>query len=169
MSTKNTPQPVVGIIMGSGSDGPTMNQAADILRQFAIPYEINVISAHRTPEKAHDYAVSAATRGLKIIIAGAGMAAHLAGAMAALTPIPVLGVPMEGKLAGGLDALLATVQMPKGIPVATFAVGTHGAINAALFAVAILALSDHDLRVKLTEFRRKQTDAALKDTPAVSP
>ncbi len=151
--------------MGSASDGPTMRKAAEVLDQLGIGYEMRVISAHRTPQRAHDYAVSAAERGLKAILAGAGMAAHLAGTMAAWTHIPVLGVPMEGKLAGGLDALLATVQMPKGVPVATFAVGSHGAINAALFAAAMLALSDPQLEARLKEFRRRQTEAAAAEPP----
>ena len=159
-------QPQIGILMGSASDAPTMRRAGEILDRLQIPYEMKVISAHRTPQKAHDYATTAASRGLKIIIAAAGMAAHLAGVMAGLTHLPVLGVPMEGKLAGGLDALLATVQMPKGVPVGTLAVGSHGAINAALLAAAILALSDNDLEKRLLEFRRQQTAAVDENPPA---
>jgi len=151
--------PIVSIIMGSDSDAPTMRKASEVLSELKIPHEIKVISAHRTPKRAHDYTVSAIDRGLKVIIAAAGMAAHLAGVTAAGTHIPVLGVPMEGNLMGGLDALLATVQMPKGIPVATFAVGSHGAINAALFAVSILALSDSEINDRLIAYRQKQTDA----------
>ena len=124
-----------------------------------------MISAHRTPQRAHDYTTTAIERGLKVIIAAAGMAAHLAGVTAAGTHIPVLGVPMEGKLMGGLDALLATVQMPKGIPVATFAVGSHGAVNAALFATAILALTDSEINDRLLDYRKRQTEA-VPEVPA---
>jgi len=145
--------------MGSASDGETMRQAGDTLDKLGIGYEIKVVSAHRTPERAFEYATTAADRGLKVIIAGAGMAAHLAGVMAGLTRLPVLGVPMEGKVMGGLDALLATVQMPKGVPVGTFAVGSHGAVNAALFAGAILALSDPDIDARLQAYRQQQTES----------
>ena len=122
-------------------------------------------SAHRTPQRAHDYTTTAVARGLKIIIAAAGMAAHLAGVTAAGTHLPVLGVPMEGKLMGGLDALLATVQMPKGIPVATFAVGRHGAVNAALFAAAILALTDSEINDRLLSYRQRQTEGVPEVPP----
>ncbi len=159
-------QPQIGIVMGSASDAPTMRKAAEVLAELGIPHEIKIVSAHRTPQRAHDYATTAKQRGLKIIIAAAGMAAHLAGVMAALTHLPVLGVPMEGKLAGGIDALLATVQMPKGIPVGTFAVGSHGAVNAALQAAAILALSDPELETRLLAYRQAQTDAIPEDPPA---
>lgn len=151
--------------MGSPSDAATMHHAGAVLEQLGVPYELKVISAHRTPQRAFDYATSAADRGLKVIIAGAGMAAHLAGVVAALTPLPVLGVPMEGKLAGGLDALLATVQMPRGVPVATFAVGSHGAANAALFAVTLLALSDPALAHRLKTHRHQQTQQVPIDPP----
>ena len=151
--------PIVGIIMGSASDGPTMKNTAKILEEFGIPYEMKVISAHRTPQRAHDYLTTAADRGLKIIIAAAGMSAHLAGVSAALTHLPVLGVPMDGGLMGGLDALLSTVNMPKGIPVATMSIGSHGAVNAGLFAIAILSLSDEKLSLKLREYRKKQSDS----------
>ncbi|MCC7144910.1 MAG: 5-(carboxyamino)imidazole ribonucleotide mutase [Phycisphaeraceae bacterium] len=159
--------PLVGIVMGSASDAPTLKAATDLLDQFAVPYEIKVCSAHRTPQRAHDFATTAAQRGLKVIIAAAGMSAHLAGVMAALTHLPVLGIPMEGKLAGGLDALLSTVNMPRGIPVATMSLGSHGAANAALFAVAILALSDPALTEKLKAFRKQQSDSIPADLPPV--
>ena len=161
----NQVSPMVGIIMGSASDGPTMRKSAQVFDQLLIPYEMKVISAHRTPARAHKYTTTAADRGLKVIIAAAGMAAHLAGVTAAHTHIPVLGVPMEGKLMGGLDALLATVQMPKGIPVGTFGVGSHGAVNAALFAAAILALSDGALNDRLLAYRIEQTEAVPEELP----
>ncbi len=161
---QNTP-PVVGIIMGSASDAPTMRRAAQVLDELAIPFEMKVVSAHRTPQRAHEYTTSAAARGLKVVIAAAGMAAHLAGVSAANTHLPVLGVPMEGKLMGGLDALLATVQMPKGVPVATFAVGGHGAVNAALFAASILALSDTHVHNRLLEYRQRQSLAVPEEPP----
>lgn len=151
--------------MGSVSDAPTMCQVAQVLDQLGVPYEMKVVSAHRTPQRAYEYATTASERGLKIIIAAAGMAAHLAGVTAAHTHLPVLGVPMDGKLMGGLDALLATVQMPKGIPVGTFAVGSHGAVNAALFAVAILALSDGALNDRLLEYRRVQSQQVPMELP----
>ncbi len=152
--------------MGSASDAPTMHKAAGVLAELTIPYEMKVVSAHRTPQRALAYTTSAADRGLKVIIAAAGMAAHLAGVTAAHTHLPVLGVPMDGKLMGGMDALLATVQMPKGIPVATFAVGSHGAVNAALFATAILALSDPAINQRLLDYRRRQTEAVPEEPPA---
>ncbi len=155
-------QPLVGIIMGSSSDWETMRHAAEKLDSFGVPYEKNVISAHRTPQQAIEYASTAASRGLKVIIAGAGGAAHLAGVTAALTQLPVLGVPMESKSLKGMDSLLSIVQMPGGIPVATFAIGTPGAVNAALFAVAMLSLSDSALSKKLDAFRRAQTETVLK-------
>jgi 5-(carboxyamino)imidazole ribonucleotide mutase len=122
-------KPLIGIVMGSASDAPTMNKCAAVLDELGIPYEMKVCSAHRTPQRAHDFATGAIDRGIKVIIAAAGMSAHLAGVMAALTHIPVLGVPMDGKLAGGLDALLSTCNMPKGIPVGTMSMGSHGAVN----------------------------------------
>jgi 5-(carboxyamino)imidazole ribonucleotide mutase len=151
--------PLVGIVMGSNSDAPVMRQCAAILEELGIGYEMKVCSAHRTPQRAHDFATTAAARGLKVIIAAAGMSAHLAGVMAALTHLPVLGVPMEGKLAGGLDALLSTCNMPKGIPVGTMSLGSHGAVNAALFAAAILATSDKALEQRLIAYRQKQTES----------
>jgi len=151
--------------MGSASDGPAMRKAGEILDKLGIGYEMKVCSAHRTPQRAHDYATTAVDRGLKVIIAAAGMSAHLAGVMAALTHLPVLGVPMDGKLAGGLDALLATCNMPKGIPVATMSMGSHGAVNAALMAAAILATSDAELEETLIEYRVQQTAAVPEDLP----
>jgi 5-(carboxyamino)imidazole ribonucleotide mutase len=153
---------VIGIVMGSTSDWETMKAAAKMLEEFGVPYEAKAMSAHRTPEMVSEWAASAAQRGLKAIIAGAGGAAHLAGVVAAHTTLPVLGVPIPSKHLQGLDSLLSTVQMPKGIPVATFAIGEAGAANAALYAVAMLALSDKGLEKKLVEFRRKQSEAVRK-------
>jgi 5-(carboxyamino)imidazole ribonucleotide mutase len=153
---------VIGIVMGSTSDWDTMKAAAKMLEEFGVPYEAKAMSAHRTPDLVAEWATSAAKRGLKAIIAGAGGAAHLAGVVAAHTTLPVLGVPMPSKHLQGLDSLLSTVQMPKGIPVATFAIGEAGAANAALFAVAMLALSDKGLEKKLQEFRKKQSEAVRK-------
>jgi 5-(carboxyamino)imidazole ribonucleotide mutase len=153
---------VIGIVMGSTSDWDTMKAAAKMLEEFGVPYEAKAMSAHRTPDLVAEWATNAAKRGLKAIIAGAGGAAHLAGVVAAHTTLPVLGVPMPSKHLQGLDSLLSTVQMPKGIPVATFAIGEAGAANAALFAVAMLALSDKGLEKKLQEFRKKQSEAVRK-------
>jgi 5-(carboxyamino)imidazole ribonucleotide mutase len=153
---------VVGIIMGSKSDWPTMEAAAKALDELGIAYEAEVISAHRTPDKAIQYAESAKARGLQAIIAGAGGAAHLAGFVAAKTTLPVLGVPMKSSALNGLDSLLSIVQMPAGIPVATFAIGEAGAKNAALFAASILALEDKGIARQLEKFRRKQTETVLK-------
>jgi 5-(carboxyamino)imidazole ribonucleotide mutase len=153
---------VIGIVMGSTSDWETMKAAAKVLEEFGVPYEAKAMSAHRTPQLVSEWATGAAKRGLKAIIAGAGGAAHLAGVVAAHTTLPVLGVPMPSKHLQGLDSLLSTVQMPKGIPVATFAIGEAGAANAALYAVAMLALTDSGLNKKLTEFRAKQADAVRK-------
>ena len=152
----------VGIIMGSKSDWPTMEATAKVLDEFGIGYEVEVISAHRTPDRAMQYAESAKGRGLRVIIAGAGGAAHLAGFLAAKTTLPVLGVPMKSSSLNGLDSLLSIVQMPGGIPVATFAIGEAGAKNAGLFAAAILALEDKTIAQKLEKFRSKQTEAVLK-------
>lgn len=143
----------VGILMGSKSDMETMEKTAGILDELGVGYEMNVMSAHRTPEKVAEYASSAAERGLRVIIAGAGLAAHLAGAVAANTVLPVIGVPMEAGPLNGLDALLSTVQMPKGIPVATVAIGSHGARNAAYLAAQIIALADEGLSRRLQELR----------------
>jgi 5-(carboxyamino)imidazole ribonucleotide mutase len=152
------PGPAVGIIMGSQSDWETMRHAADTLDRLGIAYEARIVSAHRTPERLYDYARTAAARGLKAIIAGAGGAAHLPGMAAALTPLPVLGVPVESRTLKGVDSLLSIVQMPAGIPVATFAIGQAGAVNAALFAAAILGLGDAAAAAALTRWRREQTD-----------
>ncbi|TMH61020.1 MAG: 5-(carboxyamino)imidazole ribonucleotide mutase [Betaproteobacteria bacterium] len=148
--------------MGSTSDWETMKAAAKMLDEFGVPYETKAMSAHRTPELVAEWATGAAKRGLKAIIAGAGGAAHLAGVVAAHTTLPVLGVPIPSKHLQGLDSLLSTVQMPKGIPVATFAIGEAGAANAALYAVAILALSDSKLATRLADFRKKQSEAVRK-------
>ena len=156
--------PLVGIVMGSDSDWPVMRTCAETLRKFDIPYEAKVLSAHRTPDAALDYAASAQGRGVKVLIGAAGGAAHLAGVLAAKSELPVLAVPMPSKHLQGLDSLLAMVQMPGGIPVATFAIGEAGAVNAALFTVAMLALSDADLAKKLSEFRAGQTEKVLSKT-----
>ena len=154
-------QPVVGIIMGSNSDWPIMKAAAKMLEDFGVPFEARVVSAHRTPDLMFDYAEAARGRGLKAIIAGAGGAAHLPGMVAAKTTLPVLGVPVQSKALSGQDSLLSIVQMPKGIPVATFAIGEAGAANAGLFAVALLAVEDPALAQKLADFRARQTQAVL--------
>jgi 5-(carboxyamino)imidazole ribonucleotide mutase len=156
---------VIGIVMGSTSDWETMKAAAKVLEEFGVPYEAKAMSAHRTPHAVAEWATNAQKNGKKAIIAAAGGAAHLAGVVAAHTTLPVLGVPMPSKHLQGLDSLLSTVQMPKGIPVATFAIGEAGAANAALFAVALLALSDASLQKKLSDFRTKQTEAVLKAAP----
>ncbi len=158
-------KPLIGIVMGSASDWETMKPAAKVLEEFGVPYEAKAMSAHRTPAAVMAWTGSARDNGMKAIIAAAGGAAHLAGVVAAHTTLPVLGVPMPSKHLGGLDSLLSTVQMPKGIPVATLAIGEAGAANAALFAVAILALSDLAIAKKLDDFRTKQTEAVLKAAP----
>lgn len=154
-------KPVVGIIMGSNSDWPTMKAAAAMLDDFGVPYEARVVSAHRTPDLMFEYAEQARGRGLKTIIAGAGGAAHLPGMVAAKTTLPVLGVPVQSRALSGQDSLLSIVQMPKGIPVATFAIGEAGAANAGLFAVALLANEDAALADRLAAFRARQTQAVL--------
>jgi 5-(carboxyamino)imidazole ribonucleotide mutase len=156
---------MIGIVMGSTSDWETMKAAAKVLEDFGVPYDAKAMSAHRTPHAVAEWAGGAAKRGVKAIIAAAGGAAHLAGVVAAHSTLPVLGVPMPSKHLQGLDSLLSTVQMPKGIPVATFAIGEAGAANAALFAVALLAVSDAGMAGKLEDFRRKQTEAVLKAPP----
>ena len=156
--------PLVGIVMGSDSDGPIMRSCAETLKRFDGPYEARVLSAHRTPDAALDYAASAQERGVKVLIGAAGGAAHLAGVLAAKTDLPVLAVPMPSKHLQGLDSLLAMVQMPGGIPVATFAIGEAGAVNAALFSVAMLALNDADLAKRLAEFRANQCEKVLSKT-----
>ena len=164
----NTAAPAVGIIMGSQSDWEILRHAAETLESLGISHEARIISAHRTPDRLHDYATTARERGLKVIIAGAGMAAALPGVAAALTPLPVLGVPLEGKAFGGLDSLLSMVQMPAGVPVGTLAVGRAGAKNAALLAAAILALSDAAVAAALDAFRARQS-ADAPETPSEGP
>ncbi len=156
---------MIGIVMGSTSDWETMKAAAKVLEDFGVPFEAKAMSAHRTPHAVAQWASDAQKNGMKAIIAAAGGAAHLAGVVAAHTTLPVLGVPMPSKHLQGLDSLLSTVQMPKGIPVATFAIGEAGAANAALFAVALLALSEKAIAAKLAEFRQRQTEAVLKAAP----
>lgn len=152
--------PLVGVVMGSSSDWDTMQHAVALLQDFGIAHETRVVSAHRMPDDMFDYAAQAKARGLQAIIAGAGGAAHLPGMLAAKTTVPVLGVPVQSKALAGLDSLYSIVQMPKGIPVATFAIGAAGAANAALFAVAMLALHDAALQSRLDAFRAEQTSAA---------
>ena len=156
---------MIGIVMGSTSDWETMKAAAKMLKEFGVPFEAKAMSAHRSPRAVVKWVESAPKRGVKAIIAAAGGAAHLAGVVAAHTTLPVLGVPMPSQHLKGLDSLLSTVQMPRGVPVATFAIGEAGAANAALFAVAILALTDKSLAKKLLRFREKQTEAVLKAAP----
>ncbi|MEY4782887.1 MAG: hypothetical protein RIR41_822 [Pseudomonadota bacterium] len=151
--------PLVGIIMGSRSDWPTMSKAAEILAELGVPYETKVVSAHRTPDRLVEYAKSARSRGLKIVIAGAGGAAHLPGMVASMTSLPVLGVPVKSSALSGLDSLLSIVQMPKGIPVGTLAIGEAGAANAGILAASMLANTDPGLLAKLDAFRQAQTDA----------
>ena len=154
-------QPVIGIVMGSNSDWPTMQAAARVLKDFDVPFEARVVSAHRTPDLMFEYAEAARGRGLRAIIAGAGGAAHLPGMIAAKTTVPVLGVPVQSKALSGKDSLLSIVQMPKGIPVATFAIGEAGAANAGLFAVSLLAATDPALAAALDAFRAAQTASVL--------
>ncbi len=154
-----SPKPAIGVIMGSQSDWPTMRAASEILSTLGVAHECKIVSAHRTPDRMRDYAKAAAGRGLKVLIAGAGGAAHLPGMTASFTTLPVLGVPVESKALKGMDSLLSIVQMPGGVPVATFAIGESGAKNAALHAAAILALGDKALARRLAAWRAKQTDA----------
>lgn len=161
MSQTDSVSPLVGIIMGSSSDWPTLQHAAQVLEDFGVPYEKRVVSAHRTPELLYDYASTAESRGLHCVIAGAGGAAHLPGMTASMTTLPVLGVPVQSKALSGVDSLYSIVQMPGGIPVATFAIGNAGATNAGLFAVAMLARQDKALAEKLQAFRGKQRDKVL--------
>jgi len=151
----------VGVVMGSKSDWTTMSVAVDVLEEFGVAHEARVVSAHRTPDLLFEYAETAAARGLRAVIAGAGGAAHLPGMLAAKTTVPVLGVPVRSSALSGVDSLYSIVQMPRGIPVATFAIGEAGAANAALFAVAVLAVDDEGLRDRLVEFRSRQSEAAL--------
>ena len=157
-------QPVVGIIMGSQSDWPTLREAARVLDELAISYESRIVSAHRTPDRLWSYGKEAAGRGLKVIIAGAGGAAHLPGMMASKTPLPVIGVPVETKALGGVDSLYSIVQMPRGYPVATMAIGAAGAVNAGLMAASILALSDPALAERLSAWREALT-ASVPEVP----
>ncbi len=163
MATDNTATvaPLIGVVMGSRSDWDTMQHAVERLQRFGIAHEVRVVSAHRTPDLLFAYAEQAAVRGLRAIIAGAGGAAHLPGMLAAKTRVPVLGVPVQGKAMNGLDSLLSIVQMPAGVPVATFAIGAAGAANAALFATAMLATTDPALAARLDAFRAEQTATVL--------
>ena len=154
-------KPLVGLIVGSRSDWETMSAAAETLDTLAVPYESRVVSAHRTPDLLFEYAGNAVARGLKVIIAGAGGAAHLPGMAASKTSLPVIGVPVESKALHGMDSLLSIVQMPAGVPVATMSIGKSGAVNAALFAAAILALHHTEVALKLEEFRRAQTETVM--------
>lgn len=154
MPTHNQSSALVGILMGSDTDYPVMSEAGKILEKFNIPYEMEVVSAHRTPARAHEYATTALSRGLKVLIAAAGAAAHLAGVIAANTTLPVIGVPMGTSSLNGLDALLATVQMPGGIPVATMAIDKAGAVNAAIFAAEILGIANPEIARKLVEHKK---------------
>lgn len=154
-------EPLVGVIMGSRSDWETMKHTTETLDQVGVPYEVRVVSAHRTPDLLFEYAGSAADRGLKVIVAGAGGAAHLPGMTAAKTTLPVLGVPVESKALKGMDSLLSIVQMPAGVPVGTLAIGRSGAINAGLLAASIVALGDEGVRIRIQAFRAAQTEAVL--------
>ncbi len=160
------PMALVGLIMGSKSDWETMEHAANCLTELKIPHEVKVVSAHRTPKRLYDYATCAKSRGLKCIIAGAGGAAHLPGMAASMTPLPVLGVPIQSKTLNGIDSLLSIAQMPAGIPVGTLAIGRAGAINAALMAAAILALYDDALASRLDQWRTHQSQAVSEDPTA---
>ncbi|MCX5653240.1 MAG: 5-(carboxyamino)imidazole ribonucleotide mutase [Planctomycetota bacterium] len=155
MSPKKIPQPLVGIVLGSDSDLEAMRPCVATLKEFGIPHELRVISAHRTPNAAHEYATTAAGRGLRVIIGAAGGAAHLPGVLASLTPLPVIGVPMPSGVMGGMDSLLSIVQMPSGIPVATVAVGKAGPVNAAILAAQILAGTDAVLRDKVLQYKAR--------------
>lgn len=158
MSNAGSPSPIVGIVMGSTSDWPTMKLAADTLAELGVSHESLVVSAHRTPDRLYDYAKSAADRGLRVIIAGAGGAAHLPGMVASMTHLPVLGVPVQSRALSGLDSLLSIVQMPGGVPVGTLAIGEAGAKNAGLFAAQMLATTDKALAERIKAYRQKQTD-----------
>jgi 5-(carboxyamino)imidazole ribonucleotide mutase len=162
-------EPLVGIIMGSKSDWETMRHAADTLNELGVPHETKVVSAHRTPKRLYDYAHSAKVRGLRLIIAGAGGAAHLPGMTASMTSLPVLGVPIETQTLKGLDSLLSIVQMPAGVPVGTLAIGRAGAVNAALLAAAVLALSDEGLAARLEDWRARQSAAVAERPSDIAP
>ena len=161
--TNRHPSPLIGIVMGSRSDWPCMSKAAEILNKLDIPFEASVMSAHRTPARVHDYITNAKGRGIKVIIGAAGGAAHLAGVCASLTTLPVIGIPMKTSALGGMDSLLSTVQMPKGIPVATMGIGDSGAINGALFAAALCAHVDAGVADRLEAYR-KEMSAAVPET-----
>ena len=162
--TSNSETPVVGVIMGSQSDWPVMQKACDILDQLGVAFEARIVSAHRTPDRLFEYAKAAKDLGLKVIIAGAGGAAHLPGMAASMTPLPVLGVPVQSRALNGIDSLLSIAQMPKGIPVGTLAIGEAGAANAGILAASIVALEDRDVSAKLDAFRAAQS-AAVQETP----
>lgn len=164
--TSNSETPVVGVIMGSQSDWPIMEKACDLLDQLGVAFEARIVSAHRTPQRLYDYAQSAKARGLKVIIAGAGGAAHLPGMAASMTPLPVLGVPVQSRALSGMDSLLSIAQMPKGVPVGTLAIGEAGAANAGLLAASIIALENSDVAEKLDLFRASQT-ASVQEIPQV--
>ena len=159
MTTKKPESPLVGVVMGSRSDWETLRRAAEVLTDLEIPHEVQVVSAHRTPDRLYRYGQMAEGRGLEVLIAGAGGAAHLPGMLAAISILPVLGVPVESRVLHGVDSLLSIVQMPKGIPVGTLAIGTAGAVNAALLAAAILARKYPEIRGALASYRQAQTDA----------
>ena len=161
MATEPNPQAVVGIVMGSRNDYAVMRATVDILREFGVPHEVRVVSAHRTPDLMFSYAETAASRGLRVIVAGAGGSAHLPGMIAAKTVVPVLGVPISATALQGIDSLLSIVQMPKGVPVATLAIGAAGATNAGLLAVAILATTDPELQAKLIAWRAARSEEVL--------
>jgi 5-(carboxyamino)imidazole ribonucleotide mutase len=161
--------PLVGIIIGSQSDWPTLTHAATTLARLAVPHQVNIVSAHRTPDRLRDYAITARDRGLKVIIAGAGGAAHLPGMCASWTSLPVLGVPVESRALNGMDSLLSIVQMPAGVPVATLAIGRAGAVNAALLAAAILAIHDGALAGRLDALRAEQTAGVPEEPERVEP
>lgn len=162
--TSNSDTPVVGVIMGSQSDWPVMEKACAILDELGVAYAAKIVSAHRTPQRLYDYATQAKANGLKVIIAGAGGAAHLPGMAASMTPLPVLGVPVQSRALSGMDSLLSIAQMPKGVPVGTLAIGDAGAANAGLLAASIIALEDADVAAKLDAFRSQQT-SAVQETP----
>lgn len=164
MTDSNPPLPLVGVIMGSKSDWDTMRHASDVLTEFGVPHECRIVSAHRTPELMCEYAAAAESRGIEVVIAGAGGAAHLPGMVASQTVLPVLGVPVQSKALNGLDSLLSIVQMPGGIPVGTLAIGEAGSKNAALLAVRILATTRPELRAKLHDFQKRQRDRVLGET-----
>ena len=162
--TSNSDTPVVGVIMGSQSDWPVMEKACAILDELGVAFEARIVSAHRTPQRLYEYATSAKSKGIKVIVAGAGGAAHLPGMAAAMTPLPVLGVPVQSRALNGIDSLLSIAQMPKGVPVGTLAIGEAGAANAGILAASIIALEDADVATKLEAFRATQTDA-VQETP----